>query len=107
MPRQIPTPRWQDPPLDEAALAVARDIRHALVELRTVAPRWATWFDALLPALEDGDRAALEAAAKRARAAYGARDSVLDVWSTPEALQLRDQIDRLQRLLARRSAERE
>ena len=106
MPREPSPPRWQDPALDEAALAVARAIRGAVKELERTAPRWATWFEALLPALEDGDRPALEAAARRARAAFGARDSVLDAWPSADALQLRDLIDRLQRVLARRDAER-
>ena len=102
MPRQPSPPRWQDPVLDEAALAVARAVRGAIRALEGSSPRWATWFEALLPALEDGDRPALETAAKRARAAYGAKDSVMDVWTAPEARQLRDLIDRLQLVLARR-----
>ena len=90
--------------LDEAALDVARAMRAAVRELGESSPRWATWFEALVPALEDGDRPALEAAAKRARAAFGAKDSVLDVWTAPEARELRDLIDRLQRVLAQRGA---
>lgn len=104
MPRQPSAPRWQDPALDEAALAVARGVRSAVRALEGSSPRWATWFEAVLPALEDGDRRALEAAAKRARAAFGAKDSVLDVWTAPEARHLRDLIDRLQRVLAQRGA---
>lgn len=105
MTRRPSTPRWQDPLLDEVALAVARAMRSAVRDLQDPAPRWATWFEALLPALEDGDRPALEAAARRAHAAFGAKDSVLDVWTAPEARRLRDLIDELQHALAKRGAQ--
>ena len=103
--RDAGPPRWQDPQLDEAALDVARRVRVAVASLRRGGhERWASFLEPLLPALEDGDRADLLVAARRARAAFGARDSVLDAAPDPEMLGLRDAVDRLQLLLERRRA---
>jgi len=103
--RERAAPRWQDPELDEAALDVARRIREAVPLLRgRQAPRWADWLEPLVPAFEDGDREALQAAAAGARAAFGVQDSVRDVWVEDDAVALRDAIDRLRRLLAARAA---
>jgi len=103
--RDAGPPRWQDPQLDEAALEVARRVRLAVAGLRDHGhERWVAFLEPLAPAFEDGDRADLLAAARRARAAFGARDSVLDVAPGPDMLQLRDAVDRLQLLLERRRA---
>ncbi len=106
MPRERTVARWQDPGLDEQALAVAAGVRGALGVLREHGQeRWVEWFEALLPVFEDGDVAALRIAARRARAAYGAKDSVVDAWPDQEAaLRLRDAVDRLQRTLDQRAA---
>ncbi len=77
------------------AVGVLRLLGHA---------RWAALFEPLVPVFEDGDRADLLVAARRARAAFGARDSVLDAWDSDDALRLRDALDRLQLLLDRRQA---
>ncbi len=99
-PRRRSAPRWADPELDEAALAVARLVRHALRALEAAGDvRWRTWFSATLPALEDGDRRAVEQAARTARAAFGSTDSVLAVWPTADAFRLREEIDRLLRVV--------
>ena len=88
-----------------AALAVASSIRRALRALEVAGDvRWRTWFAETLPALEDGDRRAVEQAARTARAAFGSTDSVLAVWPAPEAMRLRDEIDRLIRVLHARRA---
>ena len=106
MPRERIAARWQDPALDEQALAVAAGLRGALGALREAEhDRWVAWFEALLPVFEDGDVAALRTAARRARAAFGAKDSVVDAWADADAaLRLRDAIDRLQRSLDARAA---
>ncbi len=84
---------------------VARLVRDATASLRLLGQaRWAALFEPLVVAFEDGDRADLLAAARRARAAFGARDSVLDAWDSDDALRLRDALDRLQLLLDRRQA---
>jgi hypothetical protein len=105
MPRARAAPRWEDPALDEAALAVAGRIRAVLPALGAARDsRWRTWFEALLPALEDGDRPAIDAAARRARAAFGSGDSVREVWPGDDSLRCRDALDRLLRMLAERAA---
>ena len=99
------TPRWEDPSLDEAALAAARLTERALGALRERgATRWVAFFEPLVPMFQDGDRDDLLRATRRARAAFGARDSVLDEWPTDDALRLRDRVDSLQALLDRRRA---
>jgi hypothetical protein len=98
-------PRWQDPGLDEAALEVARRVRGALAALGGLGQeRWVGYLEPLLPAFEDGDQADLLAACRRARAAFGPRDSLSEAWPSDDAALLRDSIDRLQRLLDRRTA---
>jgi hypothetical protein len=98
-------PRWQDPPLDEAALAVARLARGGVAVLRARGQeRWAAYLEPHVPVLEDGDRTDLLVAARRVRAAFGARDSLLDAWPSEDALRLRDAADRLLLLLERRHA---
>ena len=100
-----PTARLEDPALDQAALAAARLTGDAVRALGARgAARWVAFFEPLIPVFLDGDRESLLRAARRARAAFGARDSVLDEWSTGEALLLRDRIDALQALLDRRRA---
>ncbi len=103
--RDAGPPRWQDPELDEAALAVARLAREVAGSLRSTGrDRWPLYLDPLVPPLEDGDRVDVQAAARRVRAAFGARDSLLDAEAGPRALDLRDAVDRLLLLLERRRA---
>jgi len=98
-------PRWQDPQLDEAALDVARRVRGVVAGLRERGnARWVAYLEALVPAFEDGDRADLQAAGRRVRAAFGARDSLLDAAPDGDPLRLRDAVDRLLVLLERRAA---
>ena len=104
-PRRRSAPRWADPELDEAALAVAHSIRKAVRALEAAGDvRWRTWFSETLPALEDGDRRAVEQAARTARAAFGSTDSVLAVWPTADAIRLREEIDQLLRVVRVRRA---
>ena len=107
MTRAHPAPRWEDPALDEAALRVALLMRGAVVTLRVGGhERWAAYLEPLVASFEDGDRADLLRAARKARAAYGARDSVLEAWPSPDAIRLRDGLDALLALLERRQATR-
>lgn len=107
MTRPRPAPRWEDPGLDEAALGVARLMRGAVGTLRSGGQeRWASYLEPLVPVFEDGDTLDLLRAARRARAAYGARDSVLEAWPSPDAIRLRDGLDVLLVVLERRRAAR-
>jgi hypothetical protein len=54
--------------------------------------------------LRDASPAELRVVARRARAAYGPKDSVADVVPTELALAFRDAIDDLARILARHEA---
>ncbi len=105
-PRHPPgPPRWQDPALDEAALELARLVRGAVSALHGLGhERWVAFLEPLVPVFEDGDRGDLLVAARRARAAFGARDSILDAWPSDDARRLRDAVDRLQHLIDRRLA---
>ncbi len=103
--REAGPPRWQDPELDEAALAVARRTRDVIETLGQLGQhRWVAFLEPLVPAFEDGDRVDLQMAARRARAAFGARGSLLDAGVAAQALPLRDAVDRLLLLLDRRRA---
>lgn len=104
-PRRRVQPRWADPELDEASLAVARTIRRAVAEPPLAGNvRWEAWLSENLPGLEDGDRTAIERSARRVRAAFGSEDSIIGAWPGGDALVLREQVDRLIRVLNRRSA---
>ena len=104
-PRRRSPPRWADPELDEAALAVARSIRRAVATPPLAGnPRWDAWLSETLPGLEDGDRAAVERSARRVRAAFGSVDSIIAAWPGGDAIALREEVDRLIRVLNRRSA---
>jgi hypothetical protein len=103
--RDAGPPRWQDPQLDEAALDVARRTRLVVEALRGAGhDRWVAFLEPLVPAFEDGDRVDLQAAARRARAAFGARDSLLDALPDTDTVRLRDAVDRLLLLVERRRA---
>ena len=54
--------------------------------------------------LRDGPPADLRAAARRGRAAFGAKDSIADVLPWGEAMAFRDALDRLLKLLLRHEA---
>ncbi len=103
--------RHEVPAIDEAALVAARHADALLAAARGAsaaslagAQRWAAFLEPLPERLRDALPAELRSVARRARAAYGPKDSVLDVLPADLAIAFRDAIDDLARVLARHEA---
>lgn len=94
--------RHADPVIDELGLAAARHADRMVAAANDRgATRWATYLEPLPDRLRDEGLPGLRAAALRARAAYGPKDSVRDVlpWDLTEPFL--DAIDRLLREINR------
>ncbi len=112
MPAPSPRPaRHELPVIDEAALVAARHAERVVAAARAAATagapgatRWAAFLEPLPERLRDAPPAELRGVARRARAAYGPKDSVADVVPTDLAIAFRDSIDDLARILARHEA---
>ncbi len=93
------------PDIDAAALALARQVRLSIAALRAAGrSRWLPVLEPLVESLEDGDLAALDAAARRVRAAFGVGESVAEELSPEGALALREATDGALRAIARHEA---
>ena len=102
--RRIP-PRHELPDVDAAALDAARAADALVAAARDMGnERWLGYLAPLPDRLRDDALPDLRSAARRARAAYGPKDSIRD--SMPAALTepFLDALDRLLRELARREA---
>lgn len=100
--------RHELPAIDEAALAAARRadrlVEAALAAAAAGAPggaRWAAFLEPLPERLRDAPPAELRSVVRRARAAYGTKDSIAEVLPADLAIGFRDAIDELARVLAR------
>ena len=103
-----PTPRGparhELPALDDAALAAARAADRLLAEARERGvQRWARFLEPIPGLLRDGEVADLAPTARRARAAFGPRDSIRDALPAEATEPFLESIDRLLKELARRS----
>ncbi|OGN81932.1 MAG: hypothetical protein A2X23_02815 [Chloroflexi bacterium GWC2_73_18] len=99
--------RWEVPGVDAAALELARHVEAALPQLSSPsAARWERWLAPLAEPLRDGEPAAVAAAGRRVRAAFGVGESVAQALPPAEALALRDAADALLRAIARHEAKR-
>jgi hypothetical protein len=88
--------RHELPLIDERALVAARAADELLEEaLGRGAVRWADYLAPLPDRLRDGDLVDLRAAALRARAAYGPKDSIRDALSPARTEPFLRAIDRL------------
>ncbi len=97
--------RHEVPAVDDAALIAARAADRVLAAAEDLGfERWARYFAPLPDRLRDGDLRDLRAAAMRARAAYGPKDSIRDVLPSDVTEPFLDALDRLLRVLARRDA---
>jgi hypothetical protein len=97
--------RHERPAIDDAALAAARHADRLVAAARELGlERWTTFLGPLPDRLRDEELGRLRQVALRARAAYGANDSVRDVLSPELTEPFLDSIDRLLRELARREA---
>ena len=94
--------RHELPAIDELALTAARHGDRLLAEARRRGDdRWVTFLGALPDRLRDEEPPALRAAALRARAAYGPKDSVRDALPADLTEPFLEAIDRLIRELNR------
>jgi hypothetical protein len=97
--------RHELPDIDQAGLAAARCADRLLASARTLGnARWEAFLAPLPDRLRDAPPADLRAAARRGRAAFGAKDSIADVLPWEDAMAFRDAIDRLLKLLVRHEA---
>ena len=128
MPEPAPA-RHELPEIDAAALTVARSVDRLLVAARELideghhageaaprsldaarhaaaAERWAIYFRRIPDQLRDDPFPQLRLVARRARAAYGPKDSIRDVFAPDVTEPLLDAIDRLLKAIARHEANR-
>ena len=104
MRRETPA-RHERPAIDEAALAAARDAERLLaVARKRDSGRWIEFLEPLPDALRDGALPDLRGVARRARAAYGHKDSIRDALPGELTEPLLADLDRLLKLLAREDA---
>jgi hypothetical protein len=91
------------PAIDELAMVAARHGDRLLASAQELeADRWVTFLEPLPDRLRDEDLPGLRAAAVRARAAYGPKDSVRDVLPSQLTEPFLESIDRLLREINRR-----
>lgn len=98
--------RHERPAIDETALAAARGADRLLAEARARASaRWEVFLAPLPELLRDADLSSLRGIARRARAAYGPRDSIREALPAELTEPFLTALDRLLKALARESAE--
>ncbi len=108
MTRQRPPARHERPAIDEAALTAARatDKLLAAASERGIT-RWETFLAPLPDLFRDADFTELRGAARRARAAFGPKDSIRDSLPAEVTEPFLVSVDRLIKTLARDAAERD
>jgi hypothetical protein len=98
--------RHEVPEVDVAALEAARAADRALAAAQVVgADRWARYLAPLPDRLRDDPIAGLHAVARRARSAYGPKDSIRDALPPDATEPLLRAVDRLLKVLARHELE--
>jgi len=125
MARARETARHELPDIDVAAMRTARLVDQLIVEANRIADegaapvtgrdpgaaataeRWAGYFQRIPDQLRDEPVPQLRLVARRARAAYGPKDSIRDVFDASLTEPLLDSIDRLLKAIARYEADRE
>ena len=99
--------RHELPAIDAAAFAAAEAADRLLREADGRGEeRWAGYFRRLPDELRDAPLSDLRGSARRARAAFGPKDSVRDAFSPDLTEPLLDTIDRLLKAIARHEAHR-
>ena len=108
-----PPARHEVPEVDAAALIAARALDRLSAEARRLADagsreadRWASYFGPMPDEFRDGPIPRLRALGRRARAAYGPKDSVREVLPAEVTEPTLDAIDRLLKVIARYEAHR-
>jgi hypothetical protein len=99
--------RHELPDIDAAALVAARAADRALAAAREIGTaRWADYLAPLPDRLRDDSLRELRSTSRRARAAYGPKDSIRDALPEDVTEPLITAIDRLLKAIARHDAER-
>jgi hypothetical protein len=99
--------RHELPDIDAAALEAARAADTALAAARAAgADRWIGYLSPLPDRLRDDSLRELRSTSRRARAAYGPKDSIRDALSAEATEPLLLAIDRLLKAIARHDANR-
>jgi hypothetical protein len=99
--------RHERPEIDRLALDAAREADRLLEAARDRGlSRWEAFLEPLPDSLRDGTLAELRRTARRARAAYGPKDSIRDALPVPAADALLEGLDRLLAALAREELSR-
>ena len=94
--------RHEHPAIDEAGLVAARHADRLLAAARSAGIiRWEAYLLPLPDRFRDGDIRDIRAAAMRARAAYGPKDSVRDALPAELTEPFLDAVDRLLKAIAR------
>jgi hypothetical protein len=94
--------RHELPAIDAAALAAARRADRLLAGARERgSARWVSFLEPIPDRLRDEEPVALRSTARRARAAYGAKDSIADALPADLTEPFRDALDALLREIAR------
>jgi len=105
--REAEPARHERPAIDEAALKAARAADKLLdAALDRGVQRWINQFAMVPDQLRDAGLKELRTVCLRARAAYGAKDSIRDYLAPDVTEPFLVELDRLLRLLAREAAER-
>jgi hypothetical protein len=100
--RHFDPARHELPEIDETALAVARALDVAIATARAMEnERWAGYLAPLPDRFRDESLRELRASARRARAAYGPKDSIRDALPEAATEPLLLAIDRLLKAIAR------
>lgn len=98
--------RHELPEIDHRALEAARAADRALTAARAIgSERWARYLSPLPDRLRDDPIASLRGVARRARSAYGPKDSIRDVLPEDVTEPLLVAVDRLLKALARHELE--
>jgi len=101
-PRTTGPARHELPVIDDLGLAAARHADRLLSAARDQGhARWVAFFESLPDRLRDDELPGLRAAAVRARAAYGVKDSIRDALPSDLTEPFLESIDRLQRAINR------
>lgn len=107
MTRGSPGARHEVPSVDAAAFTAARWADRLLrAAHERGSSRWAAFLEPLPDRLRDDDLPALRATARRARGAYGARDSIRDALPDELTGPFRDALDALLKEIARHELRR-
>ena len=97
--------RHEVPEIDAAALEAARAADLLLAAARELSDRWEGYFAAIPGRLRDDTLPELKATVRVARAAYGPKDSVRDLFPAELTEPFLDRLDRLLRAINRWEAD--